>query len=131
MDLHACIEGDGVIGIPPGHRILIPTGLALEIEPGWEGQIRSRSGLALNHGIAVLNSPGTIDSDFRGEIKVILMNHGNTSFVVHHGDRIAQLVLTTIAQQTAVRLLVVEKLSSSNRGEGGFGSTGVDNSRKP
>ena len=106
----------------PGDKWIFDTGLAVEIPPGYEGQIRSRSGLAAKNGIAVLNSPGTIDSDYRGEIKVILVNHSRHDYVVHAGDRIAQLVIAPVSKA------VIEEaffLSDSGRGAGGLGSTGV------
>ncbi len=109
--------------LAPGDYRLVPTGLQLEIPAGWEGQVRPRSGLALRHGITVLNSPGTIDSDYRGEVGVILINHGRKSFTLKRGDRIAQLV---VARVEAVRWEDVDELSLSNRGDGGFGSTGID-----
>jgi len=109
--------------IPPGGRVTVPTGLRLEIPPGYEGQIRPRSGLADRFGVTVLNSPGTVDSDYRGEIKVILVNLGPDTFVVRRGDRVAQLVVAPVAR---VELVAAEKsgLSPSGRGEGGFGHTG-------
>lgn len=120
MDLHAA--GDRSYVIRPGRRALVPTGLALEIPPGYEGQIRPRSGLALHHGVTVLNTPGTVDSDFRGEVCVVLANVSPESYVARPGDRIAQLV---IAPVTRVRLELADDLSSTERGAGGFGSTGL------
>lgn len=108
--------------IPPGERRVIPTGLAIELPPGFEAQVRSRSGLALKHGISVLNSPGTIDQDFRGPIQVILHNSGQEPFQVKYGDRIAQLVVSPVVK---VSFLEAAELSDTDRGEGGFGSTGV------
>lgn len=119
-DLRACIAEDIVIA--PGQRMLIPTGLRLEIPSGYEGQVRSRSGLAIEHGIVALNSPGTIDSDYRGEIKVILINHGDKEFVVKPGYRIAQLVICPVVRAVFSK---TEQLSESKRGIGGFGSTEV------
>lgn len=119
MDLRAAVEDEVVIR--PGERRLVPTGLVLEIPPGWEGQVRPRSGLALRHGVGVLNAPGTIDSDYRGEVGVILVNHGEAPFSVQRGDRIAQLV---IARVDAVEWVESESLEESDRGSGGFGSTG-------
>lgn len=107
--------------IPPGGRALIGTGIAVEIPSGYEGQIRPRSGLAWRHGIGILNSPGTIDSDYRGEIGVILVNHSETPYTVRHGDRIAQLVIAPVVR-ASVR--VVSSLADTRRGTGGFGSTG-------
>jgi dUTP pyrophosphatase len=100
---------------------LIPTGFALELPQGYEAQVRPRSGLALKHGVTLLNSPGTIDCDYRGELMVILVNHGTEPFLVQRGDRIAQLV---IAPVSSVETVAVEALAESKRGEGGFGSTG-------
>jgi dUTP pyrophosphatase len=108
--------------IPPGGRALVPTGIRMEIPEGFECQVRPRSGLALKHGITVLNSPGTIDSDYRGEIKIILVNLGEESFTIENGDRIAQIVFTSVVQAD---FSAEESLESSNRGAGGFGSTGV------
>jgi dUTP diphosphatase len=119
-DLRAAIADE--LTLLPGERALVPTGLMLEIPPGCEGQVRPRSGLALRHGIGVLNAPGTIDSDYRGEVGVILINLGNEPFVVRRGDRIAQLVLCRV---DAVEWEEVASVEESGRGEGGFGSTGV------
>ena len=121
LDLVAAVPADAPLSLPPGGRALVPTGLVMEIEPGFEAQARPRSGLALNHGVTVLNSPGTIDSDYRGEVGVILINHGDKSFEISRGARIAQLVVASAPQ---ARLVVVEDLSTTARGEGGFGSTG-------
>ena len=107
--------------IPPGERRLIPTGVRLEIPHGFEGQVRPRSGLALEYGVTVLNAPGTIDSDYRGEIGVILINHGTEPFQVSVGDRIAQLV---IARHGRAEWVSVERLGETGRGEEGYGSTG-------
>lgn len=107
--------------IPPGKWEMISTGIAVEIPQGYEGQIRSRSGLAKNYGIFVLNSPGTIDSDYRGEVKVILVNLGSEPFRVNIGDRIAQLVIAPVVH---AEILEVEELSSTERNDGGFGHTG-------
>ena len=104
-----------------GDRGLVPTGIAVEIPVGWEGQVRPRSGLALRHGVTVLNAPGTIDADYRGEIGVVLINHGSEPFVVERGARIAQIVFAPAARVTWEETLV---LSHSSRGGGGFGSTG-------
>ena len=119
-DLRAALEGEAVLR--PGERLLVPTGLALEIPPGWEGQVRPRSGLALRHGIGMVNAPGTIDSDYRGEVGVLLINLGTEPFTLRRGDRIAQLV---IARVESVEWEEAEALDGSDRGEGGFGSTGV------
>jgi len=117
FDLHSIKE----CIINPGERKLIGTGLAFEIEFGYEVQIRPRSGLAFKHGITVLNSPGTIDSDYRGEIKVLLINLGNEPFEIKKGERIAQAVVAPVVQ---AELLEVDKLNETERGSGGFGSTG-------
>ena len=117
FDLHSIED----VVLKPGERKLIGTGLAFEIEYGYEVQIRPRSGLAFKHGITVLNSPGTIDSDYRGEIKVLLINHSDEEFEIKKGDRIAQAVVASVIQAEIVE---VEELSSTERGEGGFGSTG-------
>ena len=119
VDLHAALDGPFVLH--PGERALVPTGIALEIPPGYEAQVRPRSGLALRHGIALVNSPGTIDADYRGEIGVILINHGSEPFTVADGERIAQLVF---AKFKRARFVEVEELGESTRGAGGFGHTG-------
>jgi dUTP pyrophosphatase len=107
--------------LEPGQRALIPTGLAFAIPPGYEIQVRPRSGLAIKHGIALVNSPGTIDADYRGEVCIILINHGQECFTINPGDRIAQLVVAPVCQ---VDLIEVVELSETNRGVGGFGHTG-------
>ena len=119
MDICAAIGQP--VTIPPGERALIPTGWAVAIPPGYEGQIRPRSGLALRHGVTVLNAPGTVDSDYRGEMAVLLVNHGKDPFVIRKGDRIAQLVICPVAHAEA---LVVPSLDPTSRGAGGYGSTG-------
>jgi len=119
-DLCAFIEEP--MTLSPGARALIPTGIRLQVPDGYEAQVRSRSGLAARFGVVCLNAPGTIDSDYRGEIKVILINHGDKDFVVAHGDRIAQLVIAPVCRG---RFELVPGLDVSGRGEGGFGSTGV------
>lgn len=119
MDLYADLMTDVVIG--PGERVLIPTGVAVALPDGFEAQIRPRSGLALKHGITLINSPGTIDSDYRGEIGVILINHGNTSFVIRSGERVAQMVIAKYARALWEE---VAELSDTIRGDGGFGHTG-------
>ena len=119
MDLRANL--DAPVALRPLERILVPTGLFVEIPEGFEAQVRPRSGLAFKHGLTVLNSPGTIDADYRGEIKVILVNLSNEEFVVNDGERVAQLV---IAKHEQAEWIVVEQLEESARGEGGFGSTG-------
>ena len=120
MDLCAFLNSDVVI--KPLERVLVPTGLFIELPQGFEAQIRPRSGLAAKYGITVLNTPGTIDSDYRGEIKVMLINLSNQDFVVHNGERICQMV---IAKYEKVDLQVVEELSDTVRGQGGFGHTGI------
>lgn len=119
MDLYAALTADVVIE-PSAYR-LVPCGCAVAIPPGYEGQVRSRSGLALKHGVAVLNSPGTIDSDYRGEIGIVLINHGAQPFVVSRGMRIAQLV---IARHEKAEWVEVTEMSSTARGQGGYGHTG-------
>ena len=121
MDLRAYLP-DGSISLDPKQRTLIGTGLFFEIPQGFEIQIRPRSGLALKHGVTVLNSPGTIDADYRGEIKVILINHGEEPFLIEHEMRIAQMVVSKYQQ---VQFKLVKELTSSERGSGGFGSTGT------
>lgn len=120
MDLRAAVENEVVI--KPFETVLIPTNLSVEIPEGYEGQVRPRSGLAAKNFITILNTPGTIDSDYRGEIKVILTNFGKEDFVVHRGDRIAQLV---IAKVEKVEIVEVNELNSTKRNDGGFGHTGV------
>ena len=119
-DLLAAIDAE--ITILPGERALVATGIALAVPPGYEAQVRPRSGLALKHGITVLNSPGTIDADFRCEVRVILINHGAEPFIITRGMRIAQLVIAAVA---AANWALVEELPTSARGDGGFGSTGL------
>jgi dUTP pyrophosphatase len=120
LDLCACIDRD--IILMPGERVLVPTGISIELPDGYEAQVRPRSGLAINHGVTVLNSPGTIDPDYRGEVKVILINLGKEPFVIKNGMRIAQMVISKFER---VEVEVVEELSQTRRGEEGFGSTGV------
>ena len=122
MDLRAAVPEDRPLILPPGKRALVPTGLVLEIPDGFEGQIRPRSGLALKHGVTCLNTPGTIDSDYRGEVKVLLVNLGDDDFEVTRGMRVAQIVFAEVTRAG------VEERSLSNttgRGSGGFGSTGT------
>lgn len=119
MDLMA--DTDEPIRMRPGERVLVPTGLAVEIPSGFEAQIRPRSGLALRHGVTLLNSPGTIDADYRGEVQVLLVNLGVNDFVVRRGDRVAQMVVTPVAR---AEWREVEELGETARGEGGFGHTG-------
>ena len=121
LDLMAAVPENEPLTLAPGHYALVPTGLAIALPPGYEAQVRPRSGLAAKHGVTVLNSPGTIDADYRGEIKVILINHGQTAFVVKRGERIAQMVIAPMVQAA---LVPVSTLSATDRGTGGFGSTG-------
>ncbi|MCR5606376.1 MAG: dUTP diphosphatase [Treponema sp.] len=116
-----CARVDKDIVIHHGEHVLVPTGLSFEIPFGYEIQVRPRSGLAAKFGVTVLNAPGTIDSDYRGEVKVILINHGKDDFVIHDGDRIAQLVIASVVQASFVS---VDSISDTERGVGGFGSTG-------
>ncbi|MBN8183486.1 MULTISPECIES: dUTP diphosphatase [Stappiaceae] len=119
LDLLAAV--DGTITLAPGARALVPTGLAMALPAGFEAQVRPRSGLAAKHGVTVLNTPGTIDADYRGEVKVILINLGDDPFEISRGDRIAQMVIAPVLQADIVE---VEVLSETERGSGGFGSTG-------
>ncbi|HEY3356269.1 MAG TPA: dUTP diphosphatase [Polyangia bacterium] len=119
LDLSAALEAD--LTLAPGERALVPTGVALAIPPGFEGQVRPRSGLAVQAGVTVLNAPGTIDSDYRGEVKVVLINHGTAPWTIHAGDRIGQLVIAPVHR---VAIEVVAELDATDRGAGGFGHTG-------
>ena len=121
MDLRAAVPADAPMTLKPGGRAMVPTGLAFAVPPGFEAQVRPRSGLAAKAGVTCLNTPGTIDSDYRGEVKVILINLGEEDFVIRRGDRIAQLV---IAPVTRGEWLETSELDETARGEGGFGSTG-------
>ncbi|HAE48081.1 MAG: dUTP diphosphatase [Tistrella sp.] len=121
LDLPAAVPADAPIMLAPGRRTLVPTGLTMAIPEGYEGQVRPRSGLAFSQGVTVLNAPGTIDADYRGELKVLLVNLGDAPVEITRGMRIAQLV---IAPVTATRLVEVEALDGTVRGAGGFGSTG-------
>jgi dUTP pyrophosphatase len=121
VDLLAALPPDAVLALAPGQRALVPTGLAMAIPMGYEGQVRPRSGLAAKHGVTVLNTPGTIDSDYRGELKVILINLGDAPFEIRRGERIAQLVIAPVSQ---VNFELRETLDATERGAGGFGSTG-------
>jgi dUTP pyrophosphatase len=120
LDLVAAVERKKPMVLKPGERALVPTGLIMELPSGYEGQVRPRSGLAFKHGVTVLNSPGTIDSDYRGEVKVLLVNLGSEPFEIVRGERIAQLVVAPVSQAT---LVSARALSSTERGAGGFGST--------
>ncbi len=122
MDLRAAVPENEPITLKPGERALIPTGLVMEIPTGHEGQIRPRSGLAFKHGITCLNTPGTIDNDYRGEVQVLLINHSTASFKVERGMRIAQMVIAEFSQ---VKIVEADLANETTRGEGGFGSTGV------
>lgn len=119
LDLIAAIEEP--LTLPPLGRAMVPTGLAMALPPGYEAQVRPRSGLAAKHGVTVLNSPGTVDADYRGEVKVILINLSDTPFTIHRGDRIAQMVIAPVSR---ARLVETETLDATDRGAGGFGSTG-------
>ena len=121
IDLVAAVGAYAPLSLRKGERVLVPTGLAIALPPGFEAQVRPRSGLALKHGITVLNSPGTIDADYRGELQVILINLGQADFEVRRGERIAQLVIAPVVQAALVE---VETLEETARGDGGFGSTG-------
>jgi dUTP pyrophosphatase len=120
LDLRAAVERE--LTIPPGEIRLVPTGLAISLPLGYEAQIRPRSGLALKHGVGMVNTPGTIDSDYRGEIGLVLINWGKSPFVVKRGDRIAQMVVTRVSR---AQVLEVDRLETTERGEGGFGHSGV------
>ncbi|MCK4275107.1 MAG: dUTP diphosphatase [Alphaproteobacteria bacterium] len=121
FDLLAAVPEDGPITLDPSDRVLVPTGLVFELAAGYEAQIRPRSGLTLKHGIAVLNSPGTIDADYRGEVRVLLINLGNVPFLIRRGDRIAQAIVAPVTQ---VEIVEADALNETERGAGGFGSTG-------
>jgi dUTP pyrophosphatase len=119
MDLSAAVEAE--MTLAPGEHAVVPTGIRIAVPDGYEAQVRPRSGLAAKHGVTVLNTPGTIDADYRGEVCVVLINHGSHPFVVRRGERIAQLVISPV---TRVRVERVEKVDDTGRGEGGFGHTG-------
>lgn len=121
LDLVAALSEDGPIALEPSDRALVPTGLVIELPPGYEAQVRPRSGLALKHGVTLLNTPGTIDADYRGEVKVLMINFGAETFLIERGDRIAQLVVAPVSH---VEVVAVEELGTTSRGSGGFGSTG-------
>ena len=121
LDLLAAVPEDAPVVIEPGRYAMVPTGLSIALPEGFEAQVRPRSGLAAKHGITALNSPGTIDADYRGEIAVLLINHGSAAFAIRRGERIAQMVIAPVAQ---AQLVPVDVLSSTARGTGGFGSTG-------
>jgi dUTP pyrophosphatase len=121
MDLRAAVEAESPLTLAPGARAAVPTGLAMALPEGFEGQVRPRSGLALRQGITTLNTPGTIDADYRGEVRVLLINHGAEPVVIKRGERIAQLVIAPVVRG---RWLEVDTLDETHRGAGGFGSTG-------
>ncbi len=121
MDLRAAVPADEPLVLRPGARFAVPTGLAFALPAGFEGQVRPRSGLAFKHGVTCLNSPGTVDADYRGEVKVILINHGAEDFTIRRGERIGQLVVAPVVQAVWAE---VESLDDTVRGAGGFGSTG-------
>jgi dUTP pyrophosphatase len=121
LDLLAAVPADGPMILEAGMFALVPTGLTLALPEGYEAQVRPRSGLAAKHGVTVLNSPGTIDADYRGEIGVLLINHGTAAFTVNRGERIAQMVIAPVAR---AELIAVTALGETDRGSGGFGSTG-------
>ncbi|MEB3702255.1 dUTP diphosphatase [Candidatus Bealeia paramacronuclearis] len=123
LDLSAAIEGP--LTLNPGQRFLVPTGFSIALPPGYEGQIRSRSGLSFKHGLVVLNSPGTIDADYRGEIKVLLINFGEEPFQIERGMRIAQLVVNKVENVSWTEVMAHTDLETLNRNEAGFGSTGI------
>lgn len=119
MDLYAVLDADVVLS--PGRRVMVPTGIAIALQPGYEAQIRPRSGLAVKHGVTLVNSPGTIDADYRGEISVIIINHGETDFIISDGERIAQMIVAPVSRCC---WNLVANLEESQRGSGGFGHTG-------
>src|SRR5271156_2577154 len=121
LDLLAAVPEDAPVVLAPGKYALIPTGLSIALPPGYEAQVRPRSGLAVKHGVTVLNAPGTVDADYRGEIGVPLINHGEVPFTIRRGERIAQMVIASVVQ---AELVPVTTLSATTRGSGGFGSTG-------
>lgn len=122
MDLRAAVPADAPVSIPPGEWRLIPVGIAIALPAGFEAQVRPRSGLAAKHGISCVNTPGTVDADYRGEIRVNLINHGQANFVVNRGDRIAQMIIAPVTQAVWE---VADTLNETTRGAGGFGSTGT------
>ena len=121
LDLLAAVPEDDALTLQPGRYALVPTGLSIALPEGYEAQVRPRSGLAAKHGVTVLNAPGTIDADYRGEIGVLLINHGAEPFTIRRGERIAQMVIAPVAR---AELVAVTELPSTARGSGGFGSTG-------
>ena len=121
LDLVAAVPENAPLLLPPGQYALVPTGLSIAVPAGFEAQVRPRSGLAAKHGVTVLNAPGTVDADYRGEIGVLLINHGGEPFTIRRGERIAQMVIASVVR---AELVVVAALSPTDRGSGGFGSTG-------
>ena len=121
LDLLAAVPEDAPLILAPGQRALVPTGLSIALPPGYEAQIRPRSGLAAKHGVTVLNAPGTVDADYRGEVGVLLINHGDAPFAIRRGERIAQMVIAAVVRAELVAAL---SLSATERGSGGYGSTG-------
>jgi dUTP pyrophosphatase len=121
FDLLAAVPADAPMMLSPGQRALVPTGLSIALPSGYEAQVRPRSGLAAKHGVTVLNAPGTVDADYRGEVCVILINHGDAAFPIRRGERIAQMVIAAVSR---AELVPAKSLSQTERGSGGFGSTG-------
>lgn len=121
MDIYACL--DETLELAPGQRTLVPTGIAMAIPPGFEGQVRPRSGLALKQGVTLVNSPGTIDADYRGEIGIIIINHGDVKVCIADGDRIAQLIFAPVYRG---KFQLVDELAPTSRDQGGFGHTGIN-----
>jgi dUTP pyrophosphatase len=121
LDLLAAVAEDSPMILAPGERALVPTGISVALPAGYEAQVRPRSGLASKHGVTVLNAPGTVDADYRGEIGVLLINHGDAPFAIRRGERIAQMVIASVLR---AELVAITALSSTERGSGGFGSTG-------
>jgi dUTP pyrophosphatase len=121
LDLLAAVPDEAPRVLAPGRHAMVPTGLTIALPPGYEAQVRPRSGLAAKHGVTVLNAPGTVDADYRGEINVLLINHGEAPFTIRRGERIAQMVIAPVAR---AELIAATALSDTDRGSGGFGSTG-------
>jgi dUTP pyrophosphatase len=121
LDLLAAVPEQTPLILSPGKSAIVPTGLTIALPSGYEAQIRPRSGLAARHGVTVLNAPGTVDADYRGEVSVLLINHGDAPFAIRRGERIAQMVIAPVAQ---AQLVAVDQLSTTDRGSGGYGSTG-------
>ncbi len=120
MDLYVKLDND--VTLAPGERVLVPTGIAIALPEGYEAQVRPRSGLAIKHGVTLLNTPGTIDADYRGEISVILINHGAEDFIIKDGERVAQMIIAPVSR---CQLQLADNLDETERGSGGFGHTGV------